>query len=137
VLDNCADGIKYTWVFDIREPSNPVSISTMPTPLEQDYPSTPGHFGPHNLHENREGSFVSSSLVWATYQNAGLRLFDITNPYRPEELGYFVPPPPEKMTERRKNRPKATHTADVFVDANGLAYITDYNSGVYIVEYTP
>jgi hypothetical protein len=136
VLDNCADGLKYTWVFDIREPSNPVSISTLPTPRERDYPLQPGHFGPHNLHENRDGSFVSSERIWATYQNAGLRLFDISDPYRPEELGYFVPPPPERMTERRKGRPRATHTADVFVDARGLAYITDYNAGVYIVEYT-
>lgn len=136
VLDNCADGMKYTWVFDLRERSNPVSISTLPTPTEREYPREPGHFGPHNLHENREGSFVSSTRVWATYQNAGLRLFDISDPYRPEELGYFVPPPPERMTERRKNRPRATHTADVFVDANGLAYITDYNAGLYIIEYT-
>ena len=40
------------------------------------------------------------------------------------------------MTERRKNRPLATHTTDVFVTADGLAYLTDYNAGVYIVEYT-
>lgn len=136
VLDNCADGMKYTWVFDIREKSNPVSISTLPTPRERDYCSVGGHFGPHNLHENREGSFVSSERIWATYQNAGVRLFDIADAFRPEELGYFVPPAPERMTERRKNRPRVTHTADVFVDANGLAYFTDFNAGVYIVEYT-
>lgn len=136
VLDNCADQVKYTWVFDIREKSNPVSISTFPTPAEEDFCSQPGHFGPHNLHENRLGSFQSSQVIYATYQNAGLRVFDIENPFRPEELGYFIPPPPDRMTERRKNRPRATHTADVFVDAEGLAYITDYNAGVYIVEYT-
>jgi hypothetical protein len=136
VLDNCADGIKYTWVFDIRDKTNPVSISTFPTPGEKRYCEEPGHFGPHNLHENRIGSFVSDRLIYATYQNAGLRLFDLTDPFRPEERGYFVPPLPERMTERRKNRPLATHTTDVFVDHNGLAYITDYNAGVYIVEFT-
>jgi hypothetical protein len=26
--------------------------------------------GPHNLHENRPGSFVSSELIFAIYQNA-------------------------------------------------------------------
>jgi hypothetical protein len=25
--------------------------------------------GPHNLHENRRGSFVNSELIFATYQN--------------------------------------------------------------------
>jgi hypothetical protein len=136
VLDNCADGIKYTWVFDIRDKTNPVSISTFPTPRESEYCQEPGHFGPHNLHENRIGSFVSDRIIYATYQNAGLRVFDITDPFRPEQRGYFVPPLPERMTERRKNRPLATHTTDVFVDNNGLAYITDYNAGVYIVEFT-
>ncbi len=29
--------LKHTWVFDIREKSNPVSIATMPTPSDQDY----------------------------------------------------------------------------------------------------
>lgn len=136
VLDNCADQVKYTWVFDIREKSNPVSIATFPTPAEEDYCAQPGHFGPHNLHENRQGSFISDQIIYATYQNAGLRVFDIANPFRPEELGYFVPPLPEKMTERRKDRPLSLHTADVFVDHRGLSYVTDFNAGVYIVEYT-
>ncbi|MBO0836654.1 MAG: hypothetical protein J2P28_14255 [Actinobacteria bacterium] len=136
VLDNCADQVKYTWVFDIRDKTNPISIATLPTPREEDYCSKPGHFGPHNLHENRQGTFQSSSLIYATYQNAGLRLFDIGDPFRPEELGYFVPPLPEKMTERRKGRPLATHTTDVFVDREGLAYLSDYNAGMYIVRYT-
>ena len=136
VLDNCADQVKYTWVFDIREKANPVSISTMPTPAEREYCTEPGHFGPHNLHENRAGSFQSDRVIFATYQNAGLRVFDIADPFRPGELGYFVPPLPRRMTERRKDRPLATHTTDVFVTADGLAYLTDYNAGVYIVEYT-
>ena len=112
-----------------------MSISTLPTPNEREYCKEPGHFGPHNLHENRVGSFISSDTIFATYQNAGLRVFDIRDPYRPEELGYFVPPLPERMTERRKNRPLATHTTDVFVESNGLAYLSDYNAGLYIVEY--
>ncbi len=137
VLDNCADQVKYSWVFDIREKSNPVSISTLPTPSDRDYCSFPGHFGPHNFHENREGSFQSSKIIFATYQNAGLRVFDIGNPFRPEEIGFFVPPLPEKMTERRKGRPLSLHTADVYVDREGIAYLTDFNAGMYIAQFDP
>ncbi len=137
VLDNCADQVKYSWVFDIREKSNPVSISTFPTPSDRDYCSFPGHFGPHNFHENREGSFQSSKIIFATYQNAGLRVFDIGNPFRPEEVGFFVPPLPEKMTERRKGRPLSLHTADVYVDREGIAYLTDFNAGMYIAQFDP
>ena len=64
VLDNCEDGIKYTWMFDIREPTNPVSISTFPTPDEADYCKKGAHFGPHNIHENRPDTFVSSELIF-------------------------------------------------------------------------
>ena len=37
VLDNQEDGLKLIWVMDNREVSNPVSISTFPTPAEADY----------------------------------------------------------------------------------------------------
>ncbi|MDP9630934.1 UNVERIFIED_ORG: hypothetical protein J2W85_003009 [Ensifer adhaerens] len=66
VLDHEEDGRKHTWIFDIREPTNPVSISTFPIPSEADYVAKGGHFGPHNLHENRPGSFVSETLIFAT-----------------------------------------------------------------------
>ena len=32
VLDHQEDGLKLIWIFDIREPKNPVSISTCSTP---------------------------------------------------------------------------------------------------------
>ena len=50
---DCSQGLRYIWVFDVREPSNPISISTMPIPDEADYCKKGGNFGPHNLWENR------------------------------------------------------------------------------------
>jgi len=35
VLDQQEEGLKLTWVFDIRAPENPVSIATFPTPPER------------------------------------------------------------------------------------------------------
>ena len=52
---DCKLGLRYIWMFDIREPSNPVSIATMPVPDEADYCKKGGNFGPHNLWENRPG----------------------------------------------------------------------------------
>ena len=135
VLDNEEDGRKHSWIFDIRSPENPVSISTFPIPSEADYPRKGGHFGPHNLHENRPGSFVSETLIFATWQNAGIRAFDISDPYRPVETGALVPAAPTSMTDRRPGRPRVIQSADVFVDANGLIYATDYNAGLEIIEY--
>ena len=135
VLDHQEDGLKLIWLFDIREPANPVSISTFPTPAEADYVAKGGHFGPHNVHENRPGSLVSSELIFATYQNAGVRVFDIRDQYRPVETAAFVPPQPARLVDQRPNRDRVIQSCDVFVDAAGLVYSNDYNGGLFILEY--
>ena len=133
VLDHQEDGLKLIWVFDNRVPTNPTSIATLPTPAEADYKIKGGHFGPHNIHENRPGSFVSSKLIFATYQNAGIRVFDISNAFAPKEIGALVPPQPARLADTRPNRARVIQSADVFVDAAGLIYATDYNGGLYIM----
>jgi len=136
VLDNAADGIKHIWVFDIREPANPISIATFPVPSETDYIAKGGHFGPHNLYENRPDGLVSEHTIFATYQNAGIRVFDISDRYRPEEIAAFVPPAPKRLVDHRPNRPRVIQSCDVWVSAEGLVYGNDYNGGLYILEYT-
>jgi hypothetical protein len=136
VLDQVADGYKPIWVFDNKVKSAPVCISTFPLPTDRDYIAVGGHFGPHNVHENRPGSFQSSEIIFATYQNAGVRVYDIRNPYQPAEVGACVPPAPKKLMDPRPNRPVVLHSADVFVDRNGIAYCTDWSgAGLYIMEY--
>lgn len=136
VLDNQEDGLKLIWVFDNRVKSNPISIATMPTPADRDYKAVGGHFGPHNIHENRPGSFQSSELIFTTYQNAGVRVFDIRDQYHPIEVGAMVPPAPKKLVDPRPNRPRVLHAADVFVDRNGILYCTDFSAGLYTMEFT-
>ena len=135
VLDHQEDGVKNIWLFDNYEKSNPVSMATFPQPAEANYKSKGGHFGPHNIHENRPGTFVSSETIFATYQNAGIRVFNIRDPFRPNEVGAFVPPAPARMMDHRPNRARVIQSADVFVDARGLIYATDYNAGLFILEY--
>jgi hypothetical protein len=125
---DCQEGEKRVWLIDIREERNPVMISTCPVP-EGDFCKRGLRFGPHNVHENRPGSFQSEKLIFVTYYNAGLRIFDIGNQYRPEEVGYFIPPPPEGQ--------KAPMFNDLYVDVDGLIYVTDrIKGGLYILEYT-
>jgi hypothetical protein len=135
VMNIDQDPMKRIWVFDIREKSNPVSIATFPIPHDQDYVAKGGQFGPHNLHENRPGSFQSSSIIFATYQSAGVRAYDITDPFRPEEIGHFVPPMPSRWVEPLRGRAKMRHTADLFVAVDGLIYATDYDAGLYILQW--
>jgi hypothetical protein len=132
---NCSQGLRYVWMFDVREPSNPVSIATFPSPAEADYCKKGGNFGPHNLHENRPGSFQSSRLIFVTYYNAGVRIFDIEDPFQPREVAYYVPADPERLIDPRPNRPLVVQSNDCYVDRNGLMYLTDSNGGLNILEF--
>jgi len=131
---NCANGLAFTWVFDVRAAQNPVSIATLPTPREEDFCKKGAKFGPHNLHENRPGSLQSETLIFATYHNAGLRIFDIANPFAPKQVGYYVPPPPERLVDFRPGATKVIQSCDVFVDPDGVMYMTDTNAGLYILQ---
>lgn len=136
VLDDYEDGDKPIWIFDIRVPTNPVSLSTLPRPRDADYRHKGGHYGPHNIHENRPDAFVSSEILFATLQNAGVRAYDISDPFRPEEIAAFVPPKPNRLMDKRPNRPLVIQSCDVYVDKAGLVYSNDYNGGLFICEMT-
>jgi hypothetical protein len=130
----CAKGTFYTWVVDVRVPQNPISIATLPTPRDRDFCAL-GTFGPHNLHENRPGSMQSEDTIFATYNNAGVRVFDIRDQFAPKEIASWVPPTPAKLIDPRPNVSLAAKTADVYVTTDGLMYVSDWNAGVHVLQY--
>jgi len=130
----CAKGTFYTWVVDVRAEENPVTIATLPTPKARDFCAI-GTFGPHNLHENRPGSFRSEETIFATYNNAGVRVFDIRDAYAPKEMASWVPPTPSKLVDPRPNVSLAAKAADVFVTTEGLLYVSDWNAGLHVLQY--
>ena len=87
-------------------------------------------FGPHNLHENRAGSYRSARVVFVTYFNAGLRVYDLVDPARPVELASWVPETPAGQ--------EAPQTNDLFVEANGRVWATDrIGGGLHCLEPEP
>ena len=132
--DNCAKGIFHTFVLDVRAPENPVPISTLPTPTDRDYCHL-GNFGPHNLHENRPGMFQSEDMIFATYHNAGVRVFDIRDAFAPKEIASWVPPVPKKLVDPRPNIAVAAQTCDALVTTDGLIFVSDWNAGMHVLEY--
>lgn len=135
VLDDFEDGLKNIWIFDVKDKTNPVPVSTMPPPVDADYPRKGAHYGPHNIHENRPNTFQSSSLIFSTWQNAGVRVFDISNALQPKEAGALVPPSPRTMMDLRPGKKPIIQSCDIFVDKAGLIYVTDYNAGLSIMEF--
>ena len=120
---------KLMWMMDIRDETNPVIISTLPMPDTDDFFNRPGRFGAHNVYENQPGPtcFFSDTLIFATLFNAGVRVYDTSDPFRPEEVAYFVPEIPEGAASNGIN--------DVYVDENGIMYVVDrLKGGLYILE---
>ena len=114
-------------LLDISDENHPHVTARFPVP-DGDYAKRPLWFSPHNLHENRPGSLVDERLIYVTYFNAGLRVFDTQDPSAPREVAYFVPPPPDGQPASQLN--------DVYVDEAGLIYVTDRRAGgVYILEW--
>ena len=126
--ETCEDWPKLVWIVDASEETNPVMLSSLPMDQEK-YCALPGRYGAHNIHENLPlpTSYVSDTMVFGTFFNAGLRVHDISNPFRPEEVAYFVPQVPEGAPANSIN--------DVYVDENQLIYAVDrLKGGLYILE---
>ena len=131
VRDAGEDWPKLVWVVDVREETNPVPLSTCPLPPVKDWKDRGGRYGAHNLHENRPapGAWVSESIIVGTFFNGGVRAFDVSDPFRPEEVAHYVPPAP------RGSRHGAIQINDVFVDERGVVYAVDrFLGGVYALE---
>ena len=109
-------------IFDITDEKRPVQTSTFRVPRD---PSgkTGGRFGAHQPHEY----VANDNLVYAAWFSGGLRVIDISNPYRPQEVGHYIPKP---------GRGGLAQSNDVFVDARGLVYLIDRVNGLDIVQFT-
>jgi len=135
VSDECVrpggqDWPKLVWVLDAKREDKLVPISTCPIPpVKQFKKKGNGRYGAHNLHENRPGGWISEDIVVGTFFNGGLRAFDVSNPFQPEEVAYFVPEAPKKSPA------KAIQINDVYIDERRLVYTVDrIIGGLYIVE---
>ncbi len=132
--ERCAKGTFHTFIVDVRAPENPVPIATLPTPSGRDFCGL-GTFGPHNLYENRPAGFQSETTIFATYNNAGVRVFDIANQFAPRELASWVPPTPGQADRPAAQRgARAAKSADLFVTRDGLIYVSDWNAGLNVLD---
>ena len=131
IQDNGGDWPKLVWVVDARLETNPVPIATFPAPPFGAFARRGGRFGAHNLHENLPipTSFRSDSVIVGTFFNAGVRAYDVSDPFQPREIAYFVPGAPKLSPVG------AIQLNDVFVDERRIVYAVDrFAGGLYVLE---
>ena len=113
----------FMWMVDITDERNPVPVSTFRGPDRPDYPAGEG-FGAHQPQEQ----LYDSNVIAITWFSGGLRFVDISDPYVPTEVGYYVPRPRSGQERVMSN--------DVCVSPDGLIYLLDRRNGLEILEYT-
>jgi hypothetical protein len=75
-------------------------------------------------------------LIYLTYFNAGLRVFNIKDPVSPTETGWFIPPAPLERYGPQPPNDLVQQSEDVLVDTRGYIYLDDKHWGLFILRYT-
>jgi len=136
---------------DVSDPTHPVLIAQFPYPeVPEGFPapnfnvyglaegSKGGPFGPHNLHEpmsNKPWLEQRGDVVYDCYFQAGLRVYDVSDPFYIKEKAYFIPPNPTKKFFPFPG-PMMAYTEDVVVDDRGNIIIDANSDGFYILRKT-
>ena len=115
---------RFVRVVDVAAPAEPRVIGVCPEPERR---HAELRYGPHNLYENRPGSFQSERFVFVTYFSGGLVAYDLADPLEPRIAGHWQQEAPPGQA--------APQTNDVFVDADGYVWLTDrLTGGLYVLD---
>jgi len=116
-------------IIDISDLNNPHVIATYRVPYVSDtYDYSAGKFscptGQQSIHQPWF-DYRSPSLFYQTWYDQGVRAWDISNPFAPREVGYYLAP-----RYAVPGRPADRQIREVYQDpATGLIYMTDGNGG--------
>ena len=110
----------FLWLVDITAETRPVPFATFQVAGVDGAPQPP-FTGCHQPAEE-----VRSTEIPVAWFAHGLRVVDIADPHRPQEVASFMPPVPAGQTRVSSN--------DVFVDRRGLIYLIDRGRGLHILE---
>jgi hypothetical protein len=140
--EGCHDPLDFCGIVDISDETAPRLVSTFPVPRPSpglrysSYCDKGGRFGPHNSVMPQGSPFVEDrdDVIYMTWFNAGLRIFDISDARHPAEVAWFVPADPPSRVGPMPANALVTQSEDVIVDTRGFIYVTDKNQGIHILR---
>jgi hypothetical protein len=154
ILKGKAQPMNFIGVVDVTDVTCPTLIATFPYPeIPPGFPhknfneiegvGCAGPFGPHNLHEPHDHPALEdrNDRIYNCYFHAGMRIYDISDPFVPREIAYFIPPNPEKWAFNNAAGdlypgPRIATTEDVLVDNRGNIFIDTFHDGLYVLRCT-
>ena len=142
--NECREYRHMVFFADVTDETRPFSVSNFDVPeANGDFCARGGRFGAHSSNESFTPIYYKR-IIFVTYFNAGVRAVDIRDPYRPKEVGYYIPAITDKTDKRCVPNPGggesckiAIQSNNVEVDDRGFIYVVDpANTGMHILELT-
>jgi hypothetical protein len=142
--NECREYRHMVFFADVTNETRPFSVSNFDVPESSgQFCARGGRFGAHASNESFTPIYYKR-IVFVSYFNAGVRAVDVRDPYRPKEIGYYIPAITDKTDKRCVPNPRggenckvAIQTNNVEVDDRGYIYIVDRaNTGMHILELT-
>jgi len=143
LVNECQEPRQMVWFADITIETRPMVVSNWTVDeASGHFCERGGRFGAHSSNESMAPVFYKK-LAFITFFNAGVRALDVRDPYRPKEVGFFIPAITEKTDVRcvkvdGQDRCKtAIQSNNVETDERGFVYVVDRaNTGLHILELT-
>jgi hypothetical protein len=141
LINECLEPRQMVFVVDVTEEKTPVGVATFNVPEKPgDFCSRGGRFGSHSSNENQPPMYARR-IIFVAWFNAGVRAINISDPFHPREVGYYIPATTDKTDKRCVKTAGgeackiAIQTNNLEVDDRGTIYIVDRaNTGMHILE---
>ena len=135
--EDCYEPYKNIYIIDVSNPKTPIIQGIMPRPkppkeaLFSDFCQRRGSFGPKRTGAYHQPGHSRKGILPYNFYNAGLQVFDISDPKKPTINAYFVPPfAPEKVADYAMGN--LSHSVYVEYDRNLFWLFT--NHGFYVLS---
>jgi hypothetical protein len=143
LVNECQEARQMVWFADVTIETRPMMVANYTVDeASGHFCERGGRFGSHSSNESMAPVFYKK-LAFITFFNAGVRAIDIRDPYRPREVGYFIPAITEQTDKRcikangQERCKVAIQSNNVETDARGYIYVVDRaNTGLHILELT-
>src|SRR5437764_6824872 len=100
LVNECQEPRQMVWFADVTIETRPMVVSNYTVDeASGHFCERGGRFGAHSSNESMAPVFYKK-LAFITFFNAGVRALDIRDPYRPKEVGFFIPAITEKTDPR-------------------------------------
>jgi len=131
LASDCNETRQIVWLADVTAEAAPTMVSSWTVnEASGGFCSRGGRFGAHSSNESMTPIYYRR-VVFIAFFNAGVRALDIRDPYRPTEIGYYIPAANERTSGR------VIQTNNVEVDDRGYIYIVDRaGTGLHILQLT-